>query len=327
MARIKLETLGAGFKSIDSGLTTLGRGAVGVGGTVGGTVTAVGGTVTNAVSSGLTGVFSLGRGFRDFILRGTVVELAVAVVLGTAFTNLISAVTSDWITPLIGAIFKGANFWDLSFELNGSTFRYGHFINELVMFMLVCLILYFGVVLPLNKLQYAAFKYKAIMRDCPYCLEEISMAATRCKHCCGEIEHDEEMQQVMQMAEAAMDAQEQKQSRCMRMLRCCVRSDTAVLCETAEGDVQLKQVQEAELPNQSSSLTLHTLARTRTRSGSMSGGGQRSGGASAAPSRMLSTSVSEVYRPPNTSFTQSHDCTALDVRQLEAAATQTLRNK
>jgi large-conductance mechanosensitive channel len=57
----------------------------------------------------------------------------------------------DWITPLIGAIFKGANFWELSFELNGSTFRYGHFINELVMFMLVCLILYFGVVLPLNK--------------------------------------------------------------------------------------------------------------------------------------------------------------------------------
>jgi hypothetical protein len=57
----------------------------------------------------------------------------------------------DWITPLIGAIFKGANFWDLSFELNGSTFRYGHFINELIVFMLVCLVLYCGVVLPLNK--------------------------------------------------------------------------------------------------------------------------------------------------------------------------------
>jgi large conductance mechanosensitive channel len=61
----------------------------------------------------------------------------------------------DWITPLIGAIFKGANFWDLSFELNGSTFRYGHFINELIVFMLVCLILYFGVVLPLNKVRTA----------------------------------------------------------------------------------------------------------------------------------------------------------------------------
>lgn len=62
----------------------------------------------------------------------------------------------DWITPLIGAIFKGANFWDLSFELNGSTFRYGHFINELIVFMLVCLILYFGVVLPLNKVRCGA---------------------------------------------------------------------------------------------------------------------------------------------------------------------------
>eukprot|EP00882_Tetradesmus_deserticola_P005468 GHRQ01005757.1.p1 GENE.GHRQ01005757.1~~GHRQ01005757.1.p1 ORF type:complete len:282 (+),score=49.43 GHRQ01005757.1:373-1218(+) len=243
-------------------------------------------------------------------------------------SSLISAVTSDWITPLIGAIFRGANFWDLTFELNGSTFRYGHFINELIMFMLVCLILYFGVVLPLNKLQYAAFKHKAIMRDCPYCLEEVSMAATRCKHCCGEIKHDEEMQQVMQMAAAAMDAEEHKQSWLVRKLRCCIRSDTAVLCESAEGDMQLKQVQDKELADTSSLLSPRTLSRARTVSGSnVSGGGSRVGGASGAPSRMPSASVSEVYRSPKASFSQVGECTALDVRQLEEAAPLTQKDK
>jgi large conductance mechanosensitive channel len=84
----------------------------------------------------------------------------------------------DWITPLIGAIFKGANFWDLSFELNGSTFRYGHFINELIVFMLVCLILYFGVVLPLNKVCMqqealaAAVVAAAVPKQKLWCLQE-----------------------------------------------------------------------------------------------------------------------------------------------------------
>jgi hypothetical protein len=158
---------------------------------------------------------------------------------------------------------------------------------------------------------------------CLYALQ----AATRCKHCCGEIELDEEMQQVIQMAEAAMDAEEQKQSWCMRMLRCCVRPNTAVLCETAEGDVQLKQVQETELAQPISPLAARTMTRTRTRSSSLSGGGLRSGVASGAPSRVLSTSASEVYRSPNTSFSQSDECTALDMRALEVAAVQVTKDK
>eukprot|EP00878_Enallax_costatus_P029783 GHUV01032336.1.p2 GENE.GHUV01032336.1~~GHUV01032336.1.p2 ORF type:complete len:170 (+),score=34.89 GHUV01032336.1:297-806(+) len=123
---------------------SLAKGALSVGG-------AVGDGVADILSSGLTGVFSLGKGFRDFILRGTVVELAVAVVLGTAFTNLISAATTDWITPLIGAIFQGSRFAELHFTINYSQFNYGHFINEFLVFILVCLILYMGVVLPLQK--------------------------------------------------------------------------------------------------------------------------------------------------------------------------------
>lgn len=152
-------------------------------------------------------------------------------------------------------------------------------------------------------------------------------AATRCKHCCGEIELDEEMQKVMQMAEAAMDAEDEKQSWCMRMMRCCVRPDTAVLCETAEGDVQLKQVQESELAQPLSPLFSRTMTRTRTRSSSMSGGGLRSGASSVAPSRVLSTAVSEVYRSPNTSFSQSDECTAIDMRHLEVAVAQITKDK
>jgi hypothetical protein len=158
-------------------------------------------------------------------------------------------------------------------------------------------------------------------------LPHVLQAATRCKHCCGEIELDEEMLKVMSMAEAAMDAEDQKQSWCMRMLSCCVKSDKAVLCETAEGDVQLKQVQESELTQPNSPLSARTMTRTRTRSSSMSGWGLRSGGSSGAPSRMLSTQASEVYRSPNTSFSQSDECTALDMRQLEVAANQILKDK
>jgi hypothetical protein len=136
------------------------------------------------------------------------------------------------------------------------------------------------------------------------------------------------MQHVMAMAEAAMDAEDQKQSWCMRMLHCCVKPDKAVLCETAEGELQLKQVQETELTNPNSPLsTMRTMTRTRTRSSSMSGGNLWSGGTSRAPSRILSTQASEVYKSPNTSFSQSDECTALDMRQLEVAATQMLKDK
>jgi large-conductance mechanosensitive channel len=95
----------------------------------------------------------------------------------------------DWITPLIGAIFKGANFWELSFELNGSTFRYGHFINELIVFMLVCLILYFGVVLPLNKVGPSRRNTSTAQHSTAAC-RKCSTAAVRGKHrllwrCCG----------------------------------------------------------------------------------------------------------------------------------------------
>ncbi|KAF8072762.1 mscL [Scenedesmus sp. PABB004] len=287
MVKFKLEALGQGMRSLDSGLSTavktldtgLSTAVKGAGAAAGAVGSGVGGVVGAATNAGLSGVFSLGRGFRDFILRGTVVELAVAVVLGTAFTNLIAAATSvraalragraswraarrgggggsrggwrrlsaraaravraqDWITPLIGAIFRGSNFQELSFQLNGSTFNYGHFINEFIVFILVCLLLYFAVVVPLEKLQFAAFKHRAILRDCPYCFEEISLAASRCRYCCGELEVDADILHAMEMAEAAIDSQASKSWLSRRFARC-FKSKTAVLQETEQGGVEM----------------------------------------------------------------------------------------
>jgi len=96
------------------------------------------------------------------------------------------------------------------------------------------------------QLQYAAFKSKAIMRDCPHCLEEISMAATRCKFCCGEIVIDEEMQQVISMATAAMEAEQQKYSKrwLSKCFRWCIRQPKAVVKQQG-GSVELEAVADA----------------------------------------------------------------------------------
>ena len=92
------------------------------------------------------------KGFKEFILRGNVVDLAVAVVIGAAFTAVVTALVADIITPLIAAIGGKPDFSTLSFHINGSTFLYGAFINAVIAFLLVAAAIYFMVVMPLNKI-------------------------------------------------------------------------------------------------------------------------------------------------------------------------------
>lgn len=127
------------------------------------------------------------KGFRQFLLRGNVVDLAVAVVIGAAFGAVISALVKDLITPLIAAIFGKPDFSALTFEVNGSKFLYGDFINALVAFLLVAAAIYFVVVLPMNALTARMRRGEAspdpTTKKCPECLSEVPVAARRCAHC------------------------------------------------------------------------------------------------------------------------------------------------
>ena len=124
--------------------------------------------------------------FREFILRGNVVDLAVGIVIGAAFGGVVNSFVKDLITPLIG-IFGGFNFPNLSFAINRSTFLIGEFINTVISFVILALVIFFFVVKPVNALM-ARYKPKEAeappaTRDCPYCLNSVPLKATRCGHC------------------------------------------------------------------------------------------------------------------------------------------------
>jgi large conductance mechanosensitive channel len=93
------------------------------------------------------------KGFREFIMRGNVVDLAVAVVIGTAFTAVVTALVKDLLTPIIAAIFGKPDFSNLTFTANKSTFRYGDFINAAINFVLIAAAIYFFVIVPIKKLN------------------------------------------------------------------------------------------------------------------------------------------------------------------------------
>ncbi|MBK8294463.1 MAG: large conductance mechanosensitive channel protein MscL [Solirubrobacterales bacterium] len=123
-------------------------------------------------------------GFKEFIARGNVVELAVAVVIGAAFTALVTSMVEDLLTPVIAAIFGESDFSALSFTVNGSEFGYGNFLNALVAFLSVAAAVYFFIVVPMNAYKdHIAEDEEATHRDCPECLSEVPVAATRCAHC------------------------------------------------------------------------------------------------------------------------------------------------
>jgi large conductance mechanosensitive channel len=127
------------------------------------------------------------KGFREFIFRGNVIDLAVAVVIGAAFGGVVAAFVKDLLTPLIAAIFGKPDFSAFYVELNGSRFMYGDFINALVAFLLVATAIYFFVVAPMNA--YMARRRRGEVppdpttRKCPECLSEIPIAARRCAFC------------------------------------------------------------------------------------------------------------------------------------------------
>jgi large conductance mechanosensitive channel len=125
------------------------------------------------------------KGFRDFVLRGNVLDLAVAVVIGAAFGAIVNSLVKDLITPLIAAIVSKPDFSYLVLNLNGAHITYGNFLNALISFLLIAVSVYFFVVLPVNTLL-ARMKFTAAppaMRACPECLTEIPVAAKRCSHC------------------------------------------------------------------------------------------------------------------------------------------------
>ncbi|HVM73625.1 MAG TPA: large conductance mechanosensitive channel protein MscL [Candidatus Paceibacterota bacterium] len=127
------------------------------------------------------------KGFRDFILRGNVVDLAVGVVIGAAFSAVVSGLVKDLVTPLIAAIFTQPDFSSLMFTVNGSKFMYGDFINAVITFFIDAFAIYFFVVLPVNKLL-ARFKGPApevpSTKACPFCkMSDLAPDATRCPHC------------------------------------------------------------------------------------------------------------------------------------------------
>jgi large conductance mechanosensitive channel len=128
--------------------------------------------------------------FREFILRGNLVDLAVAVVIGTAFTAVITSMVEDLMTPLIAALGGEPDFSALSFTINESEFRYGDFINALITFMIVATVLFFFVIKPVNALQSRLRTEPPVAeetRQCPDCLSDIPVAARRCAFCTTQI--------------------------------------------------------------------------------------------------------------------------------------------
>ena len=130
------------------------------------------------------------RGFREFILRGNVVDLAVGVVIGAAFGALITSLTKDLLTPLIAAIFGKPDFSNIFVTVNGSRLMVGNFLNALIAFLLVATAVYFFVVVPVNALmkRYAtAPPAPATTRPCPECATAIPIQARRCPNCTSQV--------------------------------------------------------------------------------------------------------------------------------------------
>ena len=130
--------------------------------------------------------------FKKFILRGNVVDLAVAVVVGTAFAAVVAAFVNDLLTPLVAAIFGKQDFAKLYFTFHNSQFKYGSFINALLAFLIVATVVFFAVVVPLTALMrrlnvLPKEEAEPEKRPCPQCLSDIPVEAQRCAFCTSEV--------------------------------------------------------------------------------------------------------------------------------------------
>ena len=128
-------------------------------------------------------------GFKKFLLRGNLVDLAVAVVVGVAFNTVVQALIKDLITPLIAAVWKQPDFANMVFIVNGSRFFYGSFINVALSFVIIAAVVYYFVVVPANRVTTLAERNaETTERPCPECLSDIPVKATRCKFCTAAVE-------------------------------------------------------------------------------------------------------------------------------------------
>jgi large conductance mechanosensitive channel len=128
--------------------------------------------------------------FKQFILRGNVIDLAVAVVIGAAFGAIVTSLVENIITPLIGALGGQPDFSGLSFELNNSEIRYGAFLNALLSFLIIAAVIFFAVIKPMNAIMTRMRTEPTpdpLTGKCPFCLSEVQVGATRCPFCTQEI--------------------------------------------------------------------------------------------------------------------------------------------
>jgi large conductance mechanosensitive channel len=127
------------------------------------------------------------KGFKQFLLRGNVIDLAVAVVIGGAFGAVVAALVKDLLTPLIAAVFGKPNFSGINFTVNGSVFPVGDFVNAVISFVLIAAAIYFFVVVPVNAVMARARRGQAppdpTTKKCPECLSTIPIQARRCAFC------------------------------------------------------------------------------------------------------------------------------------------------
>jgi large conductance mechanosensitive channel len=130
------------------------------------------------------------KDFKQFLLRGNVVDLAVGIVIGVAFGAVVSALVKDLITPLIAAVFGSHDFSALAFTINGSRFGYGDFLNTVLAFVTIAAAVFFLVVKPVNALMARRRTEPPVdetTRQCPECLSEVPIAARRCAFCTSQL--------------------------------------------------------------------------------------------------------------------------------------------
>jgi large conductance mechanosensitive channel len=125
--------------------------------------------------------------FKKFLLRGNVVDLAVAVVIGTAFAAVVKALVADLLTPIIALIFGKPNFGALSFTINSSHFLYGDFVNNVIAFLSIAAAVFFFVVTPVNRLVALRAKEDPNTKECPECTSAIPSGARRCPQCTAQL--------------------------------------------------------------------------------------------------------------------------------------------
>jgi large conductance mechanosensitive channel len=130
------------------------------------------------------------KDFKQFLLRGNLVDMAVGIVVGIAFAAVVTALVSDLITPLIAAIGGKPDFSGLTFTVNHSRFLYGAFFDALISFLVIAAVVFFLIVKPVNRLM-ARYKtepdVEQTTKDCPHCLSAIPIAATKCAFCTADL--------------------------------------------------------------------------------------------------------------------------------------------